>query len=127
MLGLNNWEIYNTWITNEQQTNNKRITTTNKENKENKENEFEKYISNEENISITYYIIKYFLSIWWKPAEDETVETMRNWITEVMKENWIDTWEKMKSSIDKWYEYWKTQKKPKNIKSTFRNTIKYSK
>ena len=42
MIGLNNWDIYNTrdntWITNEQQTNNKRITTTNKEYKEKKEN-----------------------------------------------------------------------------------------
>ena len=40
MLGLNNWEVYNTWTTNEQQTNNKRITTTNKEYKEKKENNF---------------------------------------------------------------------------------------
>lgn len=42
MIGLNNWDIYNTrdntWITNEQQTDNKRITTTNKEYKEYKEN-----------------------------------------------------------------------------------------
>ena len=41
-LALNNWESYNTrdniQITNEQQTNNKRITTTNKNNKEYKEN-----------------------------------------------------------------------------------------
>lgn len=41
-LELNNWESYNTrdniQITNEQQTNNKRITTTNKNNKEYKEN-----------------------------------------------------------------------------------------
>mgnify|MGYP007037349905 CR=1 FL=1 len=41
MLGLNNWETYNTQdnkrTTNEQQTNNKRITTTNKEYKDNKE------------------------------------------------------------------------------------------
>jgi len=41
MLGLNNWETYNTQdnkrITNEQQTDNKRITTTNKEYKEKKE------------------------------------------------------------------------------------------
>lgn len=41
-LALNNWGSYNTrdntWITNEQQTNNKRITTTNKNNKEYKEN-----------------------------------------------------------------------------------------
>ena len=41
-LTLNNWEAYNTpdnkRITNEQQTNNKRITTTNKNNKEYKEN-----------------------------------------------------------------------------------------
>ena len=40
-LALNNWESYNTpdnkRITNEQQTNNKRITTTNKNNKEYKE------------------------------------------------------------------------------------------
>lgn len=41
MLVLNNWDTYNTrdntWVTNEQQTNNKRITTTNKEYKEKKE------------------------------------------------------------------------------------------
>ena len=41
-LALNNWEAYNTQdnkrITNEQQTNNKRITTTNKNNKEYKDN-----------------------------------------------------------------------------------------
>lgn len=41
ILTLNNWDIYNTpdnkQITNEQQTDNKRITTTNKYNKENKE------------------------------------------------------------------------------------------
>lgn len=41
ILGLNNWDIYNIQdnkrITNEQQTNNKRITTTNKEYKEKKE------------------------------------------------------------------------------------------
>lgn len=45
MIGLNNWDIYNTrdntWITNEQQTDNKRITTTNKEYKEKKENKTE--------------------------------------------------------------------------------------
>ncbi len=47
-LTLNNWEAYNTpdnkRTTNEQQTNNKRITTTNKNNKENKEKK-EIYIS----------------------------------------------------------------------------------
>lgn len=53
-LALNNWESYNTRdnipITNEQQTNNKRITTTNKNNKEYKENKeynTDTYISND--------------------------------------------------------------------------------
>ena len=62
-LALNNWESYNTpdnkRITNEQQTNNKRITTTNKNNKEYKENkEYNTEIvatqPNEYQLSISY-------------------------------------------------------------------------
>lgn len=62
-LALNNWESYNTrdniQITNEQQTNNKRITTTNKNNKEYKENkEYNTEIvvsqPNEYKLSISY-------------------------------------------------------------------------
>lgn len=91
------------------------------------EKELREYISDKSNESITYYVIKYFFGLWWKPAEDETIETIRKWIQEVMKENGIDSSEKMKWAIDRWYEYWKWEKKQKNIKSTFRNTIKYSK
>jgi hypothetical protein len=32
----------------------------------------------------------------------------------------------MRDSINIWTEYWKWQKKAKNVKSTFRSTIKFS-
>jgi hypothetical protein len=61
ILGLNNWETYNTpdnkRTTNEQQTNNKRITTTNKENKENKEYK-ENNISKDTEQAPKYEILK---------------------------------------------------------------------
>jgi len=135
ILGLNNWETYNTpnnqRITNKQQTNNKRITTANKEYNEKKEKTsdtsiFQTFIDNPENESITFYLIKYFLLLDWKPAKDETIETLRKWVKEVFEENEVKDAGKMKSSIEIWYDYWKEEKRPKNIKSTFRSTIKFS-
>lgn len=133
-LALNNWESYNTRdntpITNEQQTNNKRITTTNKNNKEYKEKKdttliFQDHIKTDTE-SITSLSIKYFLLLWWKPAEDETVDTFRNWIKETFEANWIKDPNKMKYPLDTWYMYWKEQKKSKNLKNTFATTIKFS-
>ena len=74
MLVLNNWETYNTpdnkRTTNEQQTNNKRITTTNKEYKEKKENKTDnasvlsEKIQTLEKWSVRYDFYSYLLTLW---------------------------------------------------------------
>ena len=87
---------------------------------------FQEYIDNPENESITFYVIKYFLLLKWKPAQDETIESLRAWVKEVFAENEItDAW-KMRRAIEKWYDYWKEEPKPKNVKQKFRSTINFS-
>lgn len=136
ILGLNNWDTYNQpnnqRITNEQPTNNQRITTTNKYNKEKKEKKeidttliFQDHIKTDTE-SITSLSIKYFLLLWWIPAKDETIDTFRNWIKETFEANGIKDPNKMKYPLDTWYMYWKEQKKSKNLKNTFATTIKFS-
>lgn len=87
---------------------------------------FTDFIGNPENESATFYLIKNFLLLWWNPSKEETVETIREWMKEVFSENEVEDSTTMKKSIDIWYEYWKEEKKPKNVKSTFRSTIKFS-
>lgn len=48
---------------------------------------FQEYIDNPENESITFYVIKYFLLLKWKPAQDETIESLRLWIKEVFADH----------------------------------------
>ena len=74
-LALNNWESYNTpdnkRITNEQQTDNKRTTTTNKNNKENKENK-------ENNIDTTIVVWEQALVVSkWNTDINELLETIK--------------------------------------------------
>lgn len=87
---------------------------------------FTDFIGNPENESATFYLIKNFLLLWWNPSKEETIETIREWMKEVFKENEVEDSTTMKKAIDIWYEYWKEEKKPKNVKSTFRSTIKFS-
>lgn len=88
---------------------------------------FSDFISDEKNISIAYYVIEAFLDLWWKPSEEETIESLRDWIIEVFAENGITDPQKMISPIKKWHEYWAWRKKDiKNVKSTFRSTLKFS-
>lgn len=89
-------------------------------------NIFTDFIENPENESATFYLIKNFLLLWWNPSKEETIETIREWMKEVFSENEVEDSITMKKSIDIWYEYWKEEKKPKNVKSTFRSTIKFS-
>lgn len=131
---LLNWDSYN-WSetrkecqkkTNETPTETKQEWKEYKEWKETDTTIFEEFINNPENESVTFYAIKYFLLLGWKPAKDETIETIRKWIKEVFEENEVKDAGKMKSSIEIWYEYWREEKRPKNIKNTFRSTIKFS-
>jgi len=89
-------------------------------------NPFQEYIDNPENESITFYVIKYFLLLKWKPSQEETIESLRLWVKEVFAENEVTSPTKMKSTIEKWYDYWKEEKQIKNVKSKFRSTIKFS-
>lgn len=106
-LALNNWESYNTRdnipITNEQQTNNKRITTTNKNNKEYKENkEYNTEIvvsqPNEYQLSISYL----------KNIENEQIPDYA--------EEYRDEWIKF---CYYWSEKWKTWKIRAEWEKTF--------
>lgn len=124
---LLNWDSYN-WSETRKERQKKTNETPTETKQEWKEcnNIFTDFINNPENESATFYLIKNFLSLGWKPTKDETVETIRNWMKEVFEENQVTESNIMKRSIDIWYEYWKEEKKPKNIKSTFRSTIKFS-
>lgn len=100
MLGLNNWEIYNTWITNEQQTNNKRTTTTNKEYKDNKENNILVATQQNEYIESINYLKEYTI----------------NSIIPDYAYNYKDEWTKF---CFYWSEKWKTGKIRAEWEKTF--------
>lgn len=119
MLGLNNWETYNTrdntWITNEQQTSNKRITTTNKEYKEKKEYKWNHKLIEDRmeitpNPSIRYDLYKFILSLWDRLQEevnDNFFETIETKLLAYAKIIWKDS---LWAEIDNFILYHKAEK-----------------
>lgn len=101
-----------------------RQSTANKEREELKE-----YILYEKNKNnATYYILNSLFNLWYIPSKTETIEKFREWVKTLLEFNQVSSLEEIKDICTKFELYRKTtDKNIKNYKSTFMNSILFTK
>lgn len=132
---LTNYELYQWKVTSkppdEQQTDNKRITTT-KELKELKEynntvSEFQK-IADKESKDVYPYFLYSFLKLWWIPWKSDTMDNMKEWMRYILQNWWVTTANDAIQVMKEFTWYWDTRRdekwfEKKNWKTTLLNSI----
>lgn len=105
----------------------------NKDNENKKENIKEKnkhpmdiFYENSKNIepgrrNVTEHLVVCFYDLWYKPPQDETADTFRQWLIDFSKYK-HKTADQVFEAVISWHTYWKEQKKQiKNFKTSFWN------
>lgn len=81
---------------------------------------------NIEDRNVTEHCLIAFYDLWYEPAKDETVESLRSWLTDISKMKVISP-AKMIDAIHNWWTYWKWEKKkPTNLKASLLNNYMIS-